>query len=1569
MSHLDSQVSSPSRPTLRERFRNSWWCERVEVVPPLWRGNVLNTARRQDVRARVAMVALGFFVLSQCVLPAAWTLSQVNAAEARQSQSLALQKQAQADKAAREEQALPRWAKDVRAQVRREKDARARRLAGAERQNPMVLAQMPTGGASPVRRVEKANVSPPLIEVPGSKPGQVAPSQDNGACEDCEVDVRALDLSKVPTEKQLRRAGQLGGALSPLRPAEPLEVEGRLDAILKHSGIKDGLRADLPESDPNDAERDRAGKLLKKARKKAKRAKEINQSFGEAIQEWNKHNYSRAAKMFEKHVKDYPESPWNGEAVLHLGCDAKYNGRFDEAQEKYDSLLKNTSDKKPAKDAESGRPMRTRSAVEAQRRLSVQVERILEKSATPEDAVDNVDDQIDLSFEIHQKAKLRWADLNLAMGRFDEASRKLADILSTDTDWRRLTWAQHWLRTANFYKHNAPQLMACGPQALGVVLAALHQKEAASRVVLAVAPRATGFNLAELQTLAAKNGAAMHGFKTSASELDKLPLPAILHYDWGGAASGAKDKSPFRLAGGTGHFVVLHEVNTRSKTVQLFDPIEKRFYSLSFAQLNRQWSGQGLALDGGKTRLASAQLDRASMEKAVGGCCGVPSKEDDLGDSPNNEPCIPCGDSDKGEPVVEINRATMNMYVHDTPLWYEPAKGPSVGVSISYNSQDATTQNTPFGNKWMFNYGTYLVEDTALGGGRVTVFMPDGSKDNYTPDGAGGYRNEIGNFSRLQKSSATNYSITFQDGTRWVYDIPRGTTSLQVFLREVVDPLGFKLQFGYDQNVRLTTITDADGGVTTINYNAAGKAATVWEPSGRHAAFSYDAQGNLIECVDMEGQAFQYTYDSKVRITRLNTALGPWVFTHEGPDGSSAPYYPAPGAPMWANIRLTVANPAGAKEEYYYDGYYGRSWHIAHNDYRGYPGNGEPRYGAAPNRTEYRFTVVGGKGRISQIAYPDGTSVSMGYDTALDAVNTVTDARGKISRVSYNAQGRPLSTTDPKGNVSTLSYAPNGLDVTSIQNANGQVVASYAYNALRQVVSATDRGGTTTYSYTPWGDIAGSVDPQNRASQYQYNAQDRLALVLFADAPVGGVRDWQSLSGFTYDAAGRVKTQTDEAGLTLAYEYNNLDGVTKVSYPDGTSSEVDYVVSNLPGVVKDRSGRRSYYDYDPMKRLSRVQDAQGNTLQMDYDPSGNMTRLLDAKGNQTKWAYDARNRVTAKAYHDGTTEAFAYAGGLLSQTKGARGQIIRYSYDDNANVSLVDYPNQADVSFAYNKLDDVTQVVDGIGTHSFAYDNFGRLDALDGPFANDGQNFAYDALGRLQSQRVQKGAGAGTQSQSYAFDALERLTSLTSNAGTFNYSYVGNTDLLASLDLPNGSKVEQGYDALQRLTSVVNRTGTTNLARYTYGYDTRNVRTGMQSQLATDPLKQINYAYDAVDQLTGEQASGGAANTAYTNAFQYDAMGNRTRHENTRIGAGGVSQSSVARHTPNALNQLTALSTQTGAGARQTTGFSYDVSGNMTEQTGADGSKTLYSYDDADRLKHRVALFDGNTAEEERVPL
>ena len=1482
---------SPS--TGPRRFPGSISLQAPEATQP---PQSLDSVRRHRLRPAVAVVALTSFLLTQWLMPCAFTLQSAAAAE----------------RARQPRQVKPEWVKkrDVKETVQR-------------------------------RLQEKRLAQRPQPQSKASKPGQVKPSEADG-CEDCEVSMSALDLRRVPTEKELRMAGQLGGALSPIGNGDPAELAAELDKELKAMGFPDGLASQLPPTTP-------AGMLLKQKKDKLKALQLANLSFGQAIQEWNKHNYRQAGEMFKQHVEEFPESPWAGEAVLHLGCDAKYNGRFTEAQQTYEQLLQSTSG-----------------------------------------------DKTDPSYEIHQKAKLRWADLDMALGRWASAETKLADILKTDTDWRRITWARHWFRNAQQFKH-ARNLQACGSQALSVVLASLNKKDAAAKVALLQPTHAEGFSIAEIASIAGKNGLPMRGFKANApQQLAAMPMPLIVHYDFGAQKKSVSttpslpakadktllergqrvaEKSIYRAPARAGHFLVVQKVNTSKKIVQIFDPLELRLYHLSFGEFSREWSGKGLMLERGvKNAQVGFGLNRIALlsseetQNTRGGCCGVPS--------PENDDCVNytgggggCGgglgggglggggkgganspSAAYGSPVWSVNKLNLNLRVTDTPLWYSTPKGPDVEVTMTYNSNDATTQNNPFGNKWMFNYGSYVLSDP---GNQVILVMPNGTKAIYNADGNGGYTPEKpDNHNILRKTTSTHYEVEFQGGDKAIYDIPAGTSSLQPFLIELRDRWGYSLTFGYDANVRLTSITDAAGKVTNLIYDTQGHIEQIWDPMGRHVTFAYDSAGNMKEAIDMEGHAFQYTYDATKRITQLNTAQGPWDFYHEGPDGNNAcnDCYPTPGGPTWASMRLTITDPAGKKEEYFYNGGYtngtssqiqdpqlvggvrrGLSWHVSKNAYTNYTPELNNSSPSVPRTRWIAFLYDEWNpvfDRVLRMLYPNGDNEYYTYDSqGLPA--TIINSRAKTTTIDYNGAGQITSITDPKSQTTILDYAPNGIDVTSITNAENVTTATYAYNTKHQPLSIADGSNATTMTYTAWG-APDTVTRDGQTTIFSYATSGHLTSI---------TRGGATLASYTYDAMNRVETQTNASGLTIGYEYNNNDKVTRVVYPDGTDVRNEYVCCGLPGAVKDRAGRWTYYDYDVMKRLIRVQDASGQQVFFGYDANGNRTKMVDARGNTTNWQYDSRDRVIRKTYAGDKVEEYSYSPtGKVSARRNGKNEDTIYSYDDNDNLIGIDYPNMTDVTFSYNALDRPVTMTDGLGTSTFGYDVIGRLTSANGPWADDTVTYDYTAAGQREWMKIN-----GTSTTSYAYDALERLKTLSSPAGTFTYSYDSAISVPYLLQLGNATVVEKWHDEIDNAEMISNgRSDGTNISHYYNWMDSGDKVYASSVQIGSQPEQRVLFAYDTSRQLTREVLTD--ATSQVDKSYAYDPMGNRTVKRESQNDT-----TTQTGYSTNSLSQTTGVMTSSNSGDIVST-LTYDDNGNMVETSAANHGNTTYGYDDADRL-------------------
>ena len=276
---------------IKVRWRDSWLTDRIEL-----NGGLLGACRHERVRPKIAALALVGLLLGQTIVPGAMLLGEVRAGELRQGEALKQQKQER-------EAQTPAWAKAVEARAAREK-----------RENALRLVQAP--GAD---RVGNLVNRPPLVVVPGSKPGQI-PASAELDCPDCEVDVRSLDLTRVPTETELRRAGQLGGALNPTRPADAGELGFKLDKLVKLAGVENGLKAELPKKDPRE-------RGLAKAKEKYERAREVNLDFGKAIQKWNEHTITARRRSCSRSTsRIIPKAPGRARSCCIWGATPNTTG-------------------------------------------------------------------------------------------------------------------------------------------------------------------------------------------------------------------------------------------------------------------------------------------------------------------------------------------------------------------------------------------------------------------------------------------------------------------------------------------------------------------------------------------------------------------------------------------------------------------------------------------------------------------------------------------------------------------------------------------------------------------------------------------------------------------------------------------------------------------------------------------------------------------------------------------------------------------------------------------------------------------------------------------------------------------------------------------------------------------------------------------------------------------------------------------------------------------------------------------------------------------------------------------
>ncbi|MGF1484928.1 MAG: RHS repeat-associated core domain-containing protein [Opitutales bacterium] len=1233
------------------------------------------------------------------------------------------------------------------------------------------------------------------------------------------ITLRPLDLSRVPTEEELRLSGQLGSPLSPVGQAEPMLI-----------------------SDTTARERQAADNL----------------AFGRAMQEWNKHNYSEAVRLFKAHHTDFPSSPWAGESVLHMGCEAQFNGRWDEALGRFEWIIDNL----------------------------------------PEGS------------DIYQKALLRRAVLLMERGDFNESIAGFRLMLVTEASWQRRTYAQNWIRQLSAYKGHQASLRNCGGAAIAHVFRMRGDLETATGLSEMAAFGDYGFTLEELEALANASGLKADSVRVSPEKFETLSFPFIAHY---------KDEHFVTVEGfdQDGNVKVFDSRVGRVVSMSrdsflaqwsglglLLDADEDLPEGIFEA------SSDDLHFVGGCCGLPRPEDGLGTCREGKAGC-GLPVwsvnpvnfnllvQDTPLWYDPVIGPEIHITLTYNSQDALNQLAPFGNKWTFNYCAYAMEAPGGAVTIIMGSGRRDVWTPDggggyTPPPGKAAYKLlktGAYAY-DLTLADGTVYEFavppaMPPGTTNMLLV----AIKDTYGQAVRL-KHDANGALVGIWDArypamnpadphTEISYDATTGLVA------KITGPYGREATFSYEE-----AAVQGDGGATTYN---------------------------LVGQTDMGGIAYSYGYDENPEIVAPGAYMSSITLPY-GSEAATTQFliepadadtpngfdkYPPIGGLMWENYRITITDPLGHKSEYYYDGYSRDGYIRDANQYD--PTVGPMFSGAVATKLDYTFlSGSSGAGMVSRITHPDGTYINYSDFNGNKQPRLIKDEEGNETSVTYNTSGQILTVTDARSNVTRFAYADSGaglgLDLVEISSDSANLrIAHIDYNAHRQPQSVFDAMGVETYfTYNATNGLLESVTYDRNGSDELTLTYERNSLGQIEYVKNGAV----TLSSMTYDTVGRVDTIMDVLGVLRIYDYDDLNRLTTTTYPDGTYTE--NVWTPCCGLLEkfiDRNGNSTQYFYDANRRVTAEIDAERRITAYSYEPNGNLESLTDGEMNTTTWEYDARNRVTKRVYPDGTFVEYGYDDvGNVTAFTNARGQIVQYDYDDVYNRTKI-YGAVPTVEFLdFDALNRPGRMLDQFGTTLLTYDDLNRVNTVNGPWADDLVDYDYDNLGRLTSRLIN---GVGVSAINY--DALSRIEDMTNALGQFEFAYQGNSALPSRIDYPSatpGMHTDYSYDLTlsgeARLTQIHNQNATGGLlSRFDYEYDAvGNIKAWERRWGSPEVLSTYRFGYDTAHQLTRAvlHDATGAVDTNFV--YGYDAAGNRVT-EQTNTGP--------VTATHNTLNQLTEL--------------------------------------------------------------
>src|SRR5262249_42576748 len=236
--------------------------------------------------------------------------------------------------------------------------------------------------------------------------------------------------------------------------------------------------------------------------------------------------------------------------------------------------------------------------------------------------------------------------------------------------------------------------------------------------------------------------------------------------------------------------------------------------------------------------------------------------------------------------------------------------------------------------------------------------------------------------------------------------------------------------------------------------------------------------------------------------------------------------------------------------------------------------------------------------------------------------------------------------------------------------------------------------------------------------------------------------------------------------------------------------------------------------------------------------------------------------------------------------------------------------------YAYNSLDELTQVTQGVQTRTYAYDAFGRLTDATMPESGHFQ-YQYNTFDLLTQRTDARGVIT-----TYGYDTLNRLQSVSYN--------VGSTGVPATASVSFTYGTDNTKNNVGRLLTVTDGIGTE-----TYAYDPRLPLTTQIQKVIGSTTFTTSYGYNLAGQVTQITYPSGRVVQQ-----SYDAIGRTCEIAPTTTGCGTAASPFVTALAYNTASEVTGFNYGNGVGA--TFGYSPDRL-QLTSLAYAKSGTTLFS--------------------------
>ncbi|CAA0095902.1 tRNA3(Ser)-specific nuclease WapA [BD1-7 clade bacterium] len=660
----------------------------------------------------------------------------------------------------------------------------------------------------------------------------------------------------------------------------------------------------------------------------------------------------------------------------------------------------------------------------------------------------------------------------------------------------------------------------------------------------------------------------------------------------------------------------------------------------------------------------------------------------------------------------------------------------------------------------------------------------------------------------------------------------------------------------FDDTPQLVSITDQFGNKVVINRGSDGKPQSIVSPDGHVTELTIDGNNDLKNVAYDDGTNFTFNYEDDTGLLTEKIDQNGNSFVH---------HFDEEG-----RVYKTTDSENGR-------------WDFVRSIING-------------NQVEYGFiTAMADDKTFVQQVLPDGSSwLKTTYKNG--SVHTRTTSADKLTvKETY---GGVTTTTNNSVDPKTLQEFPNSIKVKQANGLTSNTNIDRIYGSggvdFSSYVETTDiNGAVFTVAYNANNGSTMITSPEGRVTTTNFDP-DSLSVQSI-------VRSGLNETTFTYDARGRVKTET-VSDRTITFDRNDAGFVSKITRPDGLEAS---------------------FTHDDFGRIETIVYADDNSVTIEYDNNGNLLPTVTPTGGTYGRTVNGVNKVASES----------------APTTAGNSNTTTHEYDNDHRLKAINYPsgNRIENTFVNNELVNTTLPE---GSITYAHDNGKLVNVTEGS-----ETLSYDYNGSLLTA-VEHG-GVLNEIISYQHNNDFEVNNITYAGASSDITY-DNDGLLTGVH--GYSVVNHALHGLVTSISDDDYTRTYTHNQYgeiestqisvgdtSYGYILGYDNVGrIDSKTETTPVGAIEYTYDYDnrDRLTQVYKDG-----VLVEHYTFDANGNRLQT------------------TSHALNTNTVAATYNLGDQLLTRGddtYEYDDDGRLKKKTAASQNQavvTTYQYTSLGRLQ------------------